>query len=97
MTVPDSLAELLELWRTRGHLAIDGGHLFQLGSWSSILIGQNFEPEAVHALADRATPAYAAREVRRIAHEVREAARTLPPHDAFLASYCPAEPIEMRV
>jgi tryptophan halogenase len=90
MAVPDSLAEVLELWRARGILAIDGGHLFQLGSWSSVLIGQHCEPRGVHALADRASPEYAAREIRRIAREVETASRALPPHDAFLAGYCPA-------
>ncbi len=90
MAVPDSLAEVLDLWRARGILAIDGGHLFQLGSWSSVLIGQHCEPRAVHALADRASPEYAAREIRRIAKEVETASRALPPHDEFLARYCPA-------
>jgi tryptophan halogenase len=56
ISVPDSLTEVLELWRARGILAIDGGHLFQLGSWSTVLIGQRFEPQGVHALADRASP-----------------------------------------
>jgi tryptophan 7-halogenase len=88
MTVPDSLAGILDLWRARGVLGVDGGHLFQLGSWSAVLIGQRLEPEGVHALADRADPEYAAAEIRRIAQEVEAAARTLPPHDEFVARYC---------
>ncbi len=91
MTVPDSLAEVLELWRARGVLAIDGGHLFQLGSWSSVLIGQHFEPEGVHPLTAAADPAVIAREICRIAAEVETAAHALPPHDEFVAQYCPAD------
>jgi tryptophan halogenase len=90
MTVPDSLAEVLELWRARGALAIDGGHLFQLGSWSSVLIGQHCEPEAVHPLTAGADPAVIAAEIRKIAAEVELAAQALPPHEAFVAQYCPA-------
>ena len=94
MTVPDSLAEVLELWRARGMLAIDGGHLFQLGSWSSVLIGQYFEPEGVHPLSAAADPAVIASEIRKIAAEVETAARSLPPHEAFVASYCLADSAE---
>jgi len=91
MTVPDSLAEVLELWRAHGVLAIDGGHLFQLGSWSSVLIGQHCEPEGVHPLTSGADPDVIAAEVRKIAEEVELAARALPPHDEFVARYCPAD------
>lgn len=90
MEVPGSLAAILELWRARGVLGVDGGHLFQLGSWASVLIGQRFLPEGVHALADRAEPDFAAAQVRAIAAEVRAAAAGAPEHGAFVARYCAA-------
>ena len=90
MAVPDSLAEIIAAWRERGHLAIDGGHLFQIGSWASMLLGQRAMPRAVHALADRADPAYAAQQVRRIAAECRAAGESLPDHVEFLAGFAPA-------
>src|SRR5690606_34709927 len=91
MTVPESLAEVLELWRARGVLAIDGGHLFQLGSWSSVLLGQHFEPQGVHPLTAGADPQVTAAEICKIAAEVEQAAQALPPHEEFVARYCPAE------
>ncbi len=87
MEVPDSLAAILELWRARGVLGVDGGHLFQLASWASVLIGQRFLPEGVHALADRAGPDFAAAQVRAIAAEVRAAAAGAPEHAVFVAGY----------
>ncbi|TIX51097.1 tryptophan halogenase family protein [Alteraurantiacibacter aquimixticola] len=95
MAIPDSLAHVLDVWRARGILDISGGHLFQLGSWSSMLIGQRCLPGGVHALADRADPAYAAQAVRRIADECRTAASRLPKHADFIAGYCAAQPMEM--
>jgi tryptophan halogenase len=92
MSVPDSLTEVLELWRARGVLAIDGGHLFQLGSWSSVLIGQHCEPQGVHPLTSGADAAVIAAEIGKIAEEVELASRALPPHDEFVARYCPAGP-----
>ena len=91
MPLPDSLAEVLECWRAGGHLAVDGGHLFQLGSWASLLLGQRCLPRALHGLADRATPDYAAGQVRRIVAECAEAARRLPLHADYIASHCAAE------
>jgi tryptophan halogenase len=90
MPIPDSLAHTIELWRARGILDVDGGHLFQLGSWSSMLIGQRCLPGGVHALADRADPAYAPQQIRQIADECTAAARRLPDHAAFVAGYCPS-------
>jgi tryptophan 7-halogenase len=88
MQIPDNLQHTLEVWRARGILDVSGGHLFQLGSWSSVLIGQRCMPGGVHALADRASPEFAAAEVRKIAAECRAAAKQLPTHEEFIRSYC---------
>ncbi len=39
MPVPEPLAENLALWTEHGELTINGGHLFQLGSWAAVLLG----------------------------------------------------------
>ncbi len=90
MEIPDSLKHTIEVWRARGILDISGGHLFQLGSWSSVLIGQRVMPGGVHALADRATPDHAAQEIRKIAAECRQAASRMPLHADFVTDYCRA-------
>lgn len=90
MAVPDTLAEVLDAWRTRGVLAVDGGHLFQLGSWASLLLGQRCIPRGVHALADRAEPGFAAAEMRKIAAECAAAVAHLPTHDEYLRANCAA-------
>ena len=90
MSVPDSLAEVLELWRERAILGVEGNHLFQLGSWSSVLIGQRCLPRGVHALTDRADTAYVANELRAIAGEVEAASARLPKHAEFIARHCAA-------
>lgn len=85
MPIPDSLAETLELWRARAILDVPGNHLFQLGSWSAILLGQRLLPEGLHGLAHRATPAYAAARIRQIAAEAQAAAQRVPTHADFIA------------
>jgi tryptophan halogenase len=91
MTVPDSLTEVLETWRARGVLAIPGNHLFQTGSWASVLIGQRFLPQGVHALTDRISPEEIAEDIRKIHREAHAAAAGLPDHADYLAGYCSAE------
>jgi tryptophan halogenase len=90
MTVPDSLAEVLALWKERAIVGVEGNHLFQLGSWTSVLIGQRFLPSGVHALADRAPTDYAAQKIREVAHEVEQAAQGLPLHHEWLERNAPA-------
>jgi tryptophan halogenase len=90
MEVPDSLAATLKAWREHALLAIDGGHLFQLGSWSALLIGQRLFPQRVHALADRADPASIAQRLRGIVAELDQAAARAPDHAEFIAQNCAA-------
>ena len=87
MDVPDTLAETLELWQTRGALAIDGGHLFQLGSWAAVLIGQNLLPQGIHPMAARIAPGDIAPIIRKIAAAMQEKAAALPDHAAFVRRY----------
>ncbi len=88
MEVPDSLAELLELWEAHGMLTIDGGHLFQTGSWASLLIGQNLVPKSTHALTTRVSAEDIAPRIRHIAETLRDRAASLPSHAEFVRQFC---------
>ncbi len=90
MDIPASLAETLEYWEESGFLSVHKGHLFQLGSWSALLLGQGLYPRGVHALANRADPVQIAGQIRAIAAEVDQAAQSLPLHADFISRYCPA-------
>lgn len=90
MEIPDSLAEVLALWKERAILGVEGNHLFQLGSWSSVLIGQRCLPRGVHALADRADTDYVVEQIRAVAREVAAVAENLPLHHEWLAKNAPA-------
>ena len=90
MEIPDSLQQVLDTWARHGLLAADGGHLFQLGSWSAILLGQRLFPERVHGLADRVDPAYAAQRMREIVAELDRLAASQPSHANFVEQHCAA-------
>jgi tryptophan 7-halogenase len=87
MEIPETLAEILALWGRHGALAIDGGHLFQFGSWASVLIGQNLLPQSLHPLTARADSSAIAPRIRHIASVLRKHAEALPDHAQFLERY----------
>jgi len=84
MDVPDTLAENMDLWKGHGALTIDGGHLFQLGSWAAVLIGQNFLPDRVHSLTARVEAEAIAPHIQNLAQSLRQQAASLPEHSVFL-------------
>ena len=87
MDVPESLAENLDLWEREGALTIDGGHLFQLGSWAAVLIGQNLLPQRVHSLTARVAASDIALHIERLAKSLQQQAQSLPDHASFLERY----------
>ena len=87
MDVPESLAENLDLWEREGALTIDGGHLFQLGSWAAVLIGQNLLPQRVHSLTARVAASDIALHIERLAKSLQQEAQSLPDHASFLERY----------
>ena len=84
MEVPDSLAASLDLWQAHGSLAIDGGHLFQQTSWTSLLIGQNLLPDSPHPLTARADAGAIASRIAHIAQSLRQSGARLPDHRRFI-------------
>lgn len=88
MDVPDSLAEVLDTWSRHGVLAVDGSHLFQLGSWASVMIGQGLVPRTVHPITARVAADDIAPRIKRIAEVLRERAAALPDHADFVRRMC---------
>ncbi|MEP5938367.1 MAG: tryptophan halogenase family protein [Erythrobacter sp.] len=84
MEIPETLAENLALWESEGALTIDGGHLFQLGSWAAVLIGQNLLPSRVHSLTTRVEASAIEPRIKMLARTLESQAEALPGHSAFL-------------
>lgn len=87
MSVPDTLSSLLDLWAEHGILDIDGGHLFQWGSWTSLLLCQGLVPRQAHPLTARADAKAIAETLQDLSAQLRQRAAALPSHAGFLESY----------
>jgi len=90
MEVPDSLARRIELFRRRGRIFRHEDELFAEASWLAVLLGQEVTPGGYDPLADIEPLEEVERAFAQIHGLVRAAADGMPPHEAFVAGYCPA-------
>lgn len=84
MVPPDSLAQRLEVFRTRGEVLIDQKELFKETNWFAILAGQGLLPDDYHAVADTLSSEELSLRMGRIQAAINERVAGMPPHDVYL-------------
>ncbi|WP_291845103.1 tryptophan halogenase family protein [Maricaulis sp.] len=90
MSVPDTLAAKLDLFRANGRLYHREEDLFTDSSWLQVMLGQGVMPRGYHPMAD-VLPADQLHDfLANIGKIVGQAAATMPTHSEFLARHCPA-------
>ncbi|RYY47803.1 MAG: tryptophan 7-halogenase [Sphingomonadales bacterium] len=87
MTVPDSLAEKIELFRETGRVARYTQGLFLEPSWIAVYLGQGIVPERWDQRADAAETRLLAPALDRLRAQLADAVRAMPSHDAYLARH----------
>ena len=91
MSIPDSLAEKLELFKARGEVKPTLGDLFSDVSWLAVLYGQGLVPVSHHPLADAMSEDDLELTLSRIRAAIRQRVDSLPAHGDFIRSCCAAE------
>ncbi|QJU59122.1 tryptophan 7-halogenase [Sphingomonas sp. AP4-R1] len=92
MAIPDTLRARLDLFRESGHAYQTPDELFRLDSWVQVMFGQRWVPQSYHhmaAIMDTARLEEALGDLRR---GIVQAVAKLPTQQAFLDSYCRADP-----
>ena len=90
MSIPDSLAAKLSLFRERGELHIAPDELFKETSWFAILYGQGLIPQSYHPIADAMAEDDLQLTMARIRGAIKQRAETLPSHGEFIQQCCAA-------
>ena len=90
MSIPDTLAERLELFRTRGEAKPRPADLFSEVSWLAVLYGQGIVPEGYHPVADTMSDDDLELTLARIRSAIKQRVGELPTHGPFIASCCAA-------
>lgn len=90
MSIPDSLAHRLELFRSRGKVARHDGQLFADSSWVAVLLGQGIQPQHWDPLADIMPLAELEQRAAGLRSKLHEAITRMPSHQQFIDSNCKA-------
>jgi tryptophan 7-halogenase len=92
LTIPDSLSNRLEHWRSSGRLISPGPEVFQSSSWLSLYVGQDIAAGGWDPLADaRADQVDYTAKLSGLASLIAQTAQAAPEHRAFIQSYCRAK------
>lgn len=91
MSIPDTLEQKLELFRSRGMAMPDHFDLFREGSWFAVLYGQGITPRSYHPLADALSEDELRLTLTKIRRSVSDRVAALPSHDEFIERYCAAQ------
>lgn len=90
MTIPDTLANKLELFKSHGRFVREGEELFTESSWIQVLIGQNVIPKHYHPLVDLEPAGAVQNMLDGVKNVIHAAASRMPSHEQFIAQNCAA-------
>jgi len=88
MTIPDTLAQRMELFRDSALAFQTGDEMFRLESWTHVMLGQRLKPQSYHQLVQQIPPAELSRHLQHIRDTIGQAVERLPSHQEFIARYC---------
>jgi len=88
MSIPDSLAHKLRLFKAGGKIFRDNNELFSEPSWVAVLVGQGLVPDAYHPFVNNKSD----NEIRELMTHVRSSISQLvkqqPAHSDYIDQYC---------
>jgi len=87
MTVPESLAHRIELFKRTGRVFREGSELFD-DSWQQVMIGQGLMPEGYHPLVDTMSKEELQHLLGQIKTTIARTVDKLPTHEQYLKQYC---------
>ncbi|WP_232522345.1 tryptophan halogenase family protein [Marinimicrobium alkaliphilum] len=88
MSVPDSLAQRIELFRETGRIFKQEFELFGEESWIQVMIGQGLMPERPHAVTGMMNDTELKKFLSSIKEGVNKELAALPQHADFINYYC---------
>ena len=84
MTIPETLAEKIEMFRRFGRLMTRDYDLFQESSWLAVMLGQGIYPEGYDPLTDSIRPLDLDKILRGMKMAINKAADAMPNQKSFL-------------
>lgn len=88
MSIPDSLQDKLEVFRTRGEVMVRQTDFFKESSWYSVLVGQGFLPQSYHPVADAISEDELRLRLTKILTGIQNRVNGMPGHADFIRDNC---------
>jgi tryptophan 7-halogenase len=95
MSVPDYLANKIEIFEAHGRIFRDNLELFNDTSWFAVMIGQGLEARGHDPMADVMDAGELRQRMEHIRTTIGNAVETMPEHWDFIARNCKADPVAM--
>jgi tryptophan 7-halogenase len=90
MSIPESLAHRIELFRARGKVARHDGQLFSDASWVAVMLGQGIRPQHWDPLADVMPLVELQKQTDGLRNNLHQAIAQMPGHAEFIERNCKA-------
>ncbi|HET9219438.1 MAG TPA: tryptophan halogenase family protein, partial [Terriglobia bacterium] len=90
MTVPDSLADTIELYRETGRFTQGATEFFRPSSWLAMFAGFGILPQYYHPSVDDVPEEKVIHELENMAAGIASAVATAPSHEEFIRANCPS-------
>jgi tryptophan halogenase len=90
MSIPDTLAHRIELFKESAHAFQTGDEMFRLESWSHVMLGQRLQPRGYHQLVAALAQGELSSHLYNIRQTIQGAVDKLPSHRDFVRHYCPS-------
>ena len=90
LSLPDSLQERIDLFRSYGRILRENAELFPAQSWLYVFVGQNVTPQADDPLVNVMDAHVLDETLRNIRSVVRNCAEAMPLHEDFIRRHCAA-------
>jgi tryptophan halogenase len=88
MSIPDSLAEKIELFKATGQIYHHPDDIFRVTSWLQVMLGQRIEPRSYHHIPHAMSDEKIFAGLISIKSNIAAAVEKLPSHADFLKAYC---------
>ena len=88
MSVPESLARRISMFRQRAHAWQADSELFRVDSWMQVMLGQGIRPQNYHHLTKAMSQQDLARFLNGLRASINRTVERLPNHQQFVDEYC---------
>lgn len=90
MEIPEALRHRIQLFRETGAIPLQEKELFQVDSWTQVLIGQRVVPQTYHPIVDQMSETELRQFLGGLKESVEQKVARMPSHQEFIDHWCKA-------